>query len=49
MNSKFFSCFNLESLNLLNFNSLNVDDVSNMFLNCISLEKRNVVIRDKKF
>ncbi len=35
----FNSCSALKSLNLTNFNTSNVEDMSSMFLNCSSLFK----------
>ena len=40
----FFDCCSLTSLNLSNFNTNNVTNMSNMFYGCSSLKKENVKI-----
>ena len=44
-------CFvnaHLTNINLSNFNSNNVDDMFAMFEGCKSLNKNNLIIKDKK-
>ena len=38
----FYNCSSLTSLNLSNFNTNNVDDMSRMFSNCTSLTSLNL-------
>ena len=45
MNSMFYECSSLTSLNLSNFNTNNVEDMREMFDGCSSLKKENVKIK----
>ncbi len=42
MNSMFYKCFSLTSLNWFNFNNNNVKDMSYMFNKCTSLTSLNL-------
>ena len=48
MRSMFYKCSSLTSLNLSNFNTNNVKDMSGMFYGCRNLTKNNVITRDKR-
>jgi surface protein len=39
MSSLFYECSSLKNLDISNFNTINVTDMSNMFYECSSLEK----------
>ena len=44
----FIICKSLINLNLSNFNTQNVTDMSYMFSCCNSLNKKNLITKDKK-
>ena len=44
----FFYCNSLTNLNLSNFNTQNVTDMSHMFFYCDLLTKNNIITRDKR-
>ena len=44
----FFECSSLNELNICNFNTSNVTDMSEMFRDCNSLNKNNLITKDKK-
>ena len=41
MNYMFYKCKSLKELNLSNFTTNNVTDISNMFYDCLSLKELN--------
>ena len=47
MSWMFYGCSSLNSINLSNFNTNNVTDMSCMFDGCSSLKKENIIIKDK--
>ena len=44
----FYECNSLTNLNLSNFNTQNVTDMSWMFRDCKSLKKNNIITKDNK-
>ena len=48
MSMMFYGCESLVNLNLSNFNTQNVTNMSGMFCRCNSLEKNNVITNDNK-
>ena len=48
MSSMFLDCKSLTNLNLSNFNTQNVIDITWMFDNCKSLKKENKITKDKR-
>ena len=44
----FYDCTSLTNLNLSNFNTQNVTNMSGMFLGCNSLNKKNLITKDNK-
>ena len=48
MSSMFVGCKSLTNLNLSNFNTQNVTDMSFMFVGCKSLKKEKVISKDYK-
>ena len=48
MKSMFWKCSSLNNINLSNFNTNNVKDMSWMFGGCKSLNKKNIIIKDRK-
>ena len=44
----FRGCISLTNINLSNFNTQNVTNMSGMFDGCSSLKKQNVITNDKK-
>ena len=44
----FFRCESLTNINLSNFNTDNVTNMSDMFYECESLKKENIITKDKK-
>ena len=48
MSYMFFGCSLLTNINLSNFNTQNVIDMSLMFFLCESLKKENIITKDKK-
>ena len=44
----FFNCNFLTSLNISNFNTQNVINMSDMFSYCYSLKKENIITKDMK-
>jgi len=47
MNNIFSGCSSLTKINLFNFNTQNVTDMSRMFNGCSSLKGKGVIINDK--
>ena len=43
----FYGCNSLTNLNLSNFNTQNVTNMSFMFVGCNSLNKENLITKDK--
>ena len=48
MSFMFSGCNSLTNLNLSNFNTQNVTDMSGMFSGCNSLKKYNIITKDKE-
>ena len=48
MSWMFYCCNSLTNLNLSNFNTQNVTDMSDMFSYCNSLKKNNIITKDNK-
>ena len=48
MSYMFYNCKSLTNLNLSNFNTQNVDNMSGMFSDCKSLKKNNIITKDNK-
>ena len=48
MNGMFAFCKSLTNLNLSNFNTQNVTNMSYMFVNCESLKNYNIITKDNK-
>ena len=44
----FYDCSSLTNINLSNFNTQNVTNMSHMFSGCSSLKKKNIITKDKK-
>ena len=44
----FSGCKSLTNINLSNFNTQNVTNMSDMFSGCKSLKKKNIITKDKK-
>ena len=44
----FYNCSSLTNINLSNFNTQNVTDMSYMFDNCYNLNKQNIITTDNK-
>ena len=44
----FYDCKSLTNLNLSNFNTQNVTNMSGMFSYCKSLKKENIITKDNK-
>ena len=44
----FYECSSLTNINLSNFNTQYVTDMSDMFWGCKSLKKENIICKDKK-
>ena len=47
MSSMFEGCSSLNSINLFNFNTKNVTNMSSMFADCKNLKKENISIKEK--
>ena len=47
MSCMFDYCKSLTNINLSNFNTQNVTNMSNMFYLCVSLEIKNLIVKDK--
>ena len=48
MSGMFYKCSSLTNINLSNFNTQNVTDMSGMFDGCSSLKKENIITKDEK-
>ena len=48
MRVMFFYCSSLTNLDLSNFNTQNVTNISEMFYFCNSLKKNNIITKDNK-
>ena len=48
MSYMFYDCNSLTNLNLSNFNTQNVTDMSWMFIGCNSLKKEKIITKDNK-
>ena len=48
MSNMFSHCYSLTDLNLSNFNTQNVTNMSFMFYCCKSLKKNNIITKDNK-
>ena len=48
MYGMFCKCHSLTNINLSNFNTQNVTDMSYMFRKCSSLKKENIITKDDK-
>ena len=46
MSRMFVHCKSLTNLNLSDFNTQNVNNMTWMFENCVSLKKENIIIKD---
>ena len=44
----FYDCVSLSNINLSNFNTLNVTNMSVMFYKCSSLKKENIITKDNR-
>ena len=44
----FYECSGLTKIDLSNFNTNNVTDMSHMFSGCKNLTKKNIITNDKK-
>ena len=44
----FRGCSSLTNINLSNFNTNNVTNMSHMFRECSSIKKENIITKDKK-
>ena len=44
----FKRCSSLKDINLSNFNTNNVTDMSRMFIGCEKLTKNNIITKDKR-
>ena len=44
----FYKCSSLKEINLSNFNTNNVTNMSYMFLGCEKLTKNNIITKDKR-
>ena len=48
MSYMFYGCSSLTNINLSNFNTNNVNDMSDMFFECKKLKKNNIITKDKR-
>ena len=48
MSHMFDGCNSLTNINLSNFNTQNVTNMSFMFFDCYSLNKENIITKDEK-
>ena len=44
----FYGCSSLKLINLSNFNTQNIEKMSWMFSNCLSLTNKNIITNNKK-
>ena len=44
----FFECSSLTNIDLSNFNTNNVTDMSGMFSECNKLTKNNIIVKDER-
>ena len=44
----FYECSSLTNINLSNFNTNKVTDMSNMFIGCGKLNRNGIITKDKK-
>ena len=44
----FYKCSSLTNINLTNFNTNNVKDMSSMFNGCKKLNKNDIIVKDKR-
>ena len=49
MEDMFWGCSSLTNINLSNFNTSNVTNISHMFSGCSNLKKENINIKNRKF